>query len=390
MSTFKAEYQKYLDKLKGVDLTAKTNTLTSSVTSCVNNLNNLNGSISSSTWKELGEESLANSVIPNVQTYTGGLSTNVGILGQAASKAKELVDIIEELKKACEEYDNLSIEDFSYIDSSGNKSYHQYEYDVKKANLKRTYEDLESKTESKIKEINGLTVMDLKIDVAKLFTPEVTTEAPTEDSLFTQMVGEGGQYIDDPSNGISGYIVSSLDGKRHIIYRQSQIDGWRTNCNRAAAASIASAFTNNAWDAVKVADQVGNGIGYVDGATQRYFSKFGLSATVRSVNGSYDKIKNDLLSNVSKGNYVMFDLDDAHVKGKSGQEWTSTRHWLAVLDVKKTGSGPNDYAIFVSDSGHSGSRKDYYGYGKGWYRLDEFSGLKVANFTTIKDTRRKT
>ena len=95
MSTFKAEYQKYLDKLKGVDLTSKTSTLTSNVTSCVNNMNNLKSSVSASTWTELGEETFANSVIPSVSTFTSGLSDNIATLEKAASMSKELVDIIE-------------------------------------------------------------------------------------------------------------------------------------------------------------------------------------------------------------------------------------------------------------------------------------------------------
>ena len=391
MSTFKAMYQKYLDKLKGVDLTSKATSLSSEITSCVSSMSNLKSSISSSTWTELGEQSLANSVIPSVQTATSGLSSNINVLGQASSKSKELVDIIEQLKKACEEYDNLKLEDYAYTDSDGNKRYHQDQYDAKKAELKRAYEELESKADAKIKEINGLTVTDLKISISDLFAAEEPSTEVVSDEEFSQIVSQGGgQYVENVSKGISGYIVSSLDGKRHIIFRQSQISGWGTNCNRAAAASIASAFTNNPWDAVKIADQVGNGIGYSARASQNYFSRFGLTANVKSVRGSYDRIKDELLYNVKKGNYVMFDLDDSHVKGRSGQVWTSTRHWLAVLDVKKVGNGPNDYAIFISDSGHSGSRKDYYGYGKGWYRLDEFSGLKVANFTTISDTRRKT
>ena len=104
MSTFKAEYQKYLDKLKGVDLTSKTSTLTSNVTSCVNNMNNLKSSVSASTWTELGEETFANSVIPSVSTFTSGLSDNIATLEKAASMSKELVDIIEELKTAVLSY----------------------------------------------------------------------------------------------------------------------------------------------------------------------------------------------------------------------------------------------------------------------------------------------
>ena len=193
-------------------------------------------------------------------------------------------------------------------------------------------------------------------------------------------VGAGGNFVSDGSNGIYGHIVSSLDGKRHTIFRQSQISGWGQNCNRAAAASIASAYTTNEWTAVEAANQVGQGIGYEKSATDKYFSKFGLSAKITNIGGPYDNIKDSLLSNISNGNYVMFDLSEPHVNGKSGQNWTTTRHWLAILDVKKTSNG--SYAIFVSDSGHQGSTKDY-GLGAGWYDINEFSGQRIQYFTVI-------
>ena len=78
----------------------------------------------------------------------------------------------------------------------------------------------------------------------------------------------------------------------------------------------------------------------------------------------------------------MFDLSQPNVHGQSGQQWTSARHWVSVLDIKRTGEGENDYAIFVSDSGHGGSTADH-GLGTGWYSIDEFSGQRIANFTTV-------
>lgn len=200
-------------------------------------------------------------------------------------------------------------------------------------------------------------------------------------------IGHGGVFVPDNSKGVYGSIVSSLDGKRHVVFRQSQIAGWGQNCNRAAAASIASAFTYNPWDAVNAANNISNGIGYKSQATDKYFSQFGLSATVKNVGGSYDSIKNNLISTLSRGSYAMFDLSEPNVKGQSGQEWTSTRHWLSVLDIKKTGNGPNDYAIFVSDSGHKGSTVDH-GLGTGWYNINEFSGQRIQNYTTVTRTIR--
>lgn len=191
--------------------------------------------------------------------------------------------------------------------------------------------------------------------------------------------GTGGNFTTDTTYGVYGTMVSSIDGKKHTIYNQGQIAGWGSDCNRAAAASIASAYASYEGEAVDVAKPSPAGIGYISDVTNNYFSHFGLTASVNSIQGSYDTIKNDIVSNLSRGNYVMFDLSQPNVYGASGQKWTSSRHWLAILDIKKVG---NDYAIFVSDSGHGGSVADH-GLGAGWYSLDEFSGKQIANFTVI-------
>ena len=57
-----------------------------------------------------------------------------------------------------------------------------------------------------------------------------------------------------------------------------------------------------------------------------------------------------------------------------------------LLDIKKVG---NDYAVFVSDSGHRGSTKDY-GYGTGWYSINEFTGQKIASYTVVSENGRRT
>ena len=192
---------------------------------------------------------------------------------------------------------------------------------------------------------------------------------------------KGGEFVDKRSNGVYGYITSSTDGKTYTVFKQSEISGWARDCNRAAASSIASGFTSPN-QAVSVAQQSANGLGYNSDVTNKYFNQFGLNANVRHIGGSYDTVKNDIINNLSNGNKVMFDLDRPNVHGQSGQKWSGSRHWLSVLDIKKTGNGPNDYAIFVSDSGHGGSTKDY-GLGTGWYSINEFSGQKIANFTTV-------
>lgn len=208
-------------------------------------------------------------------------------------------------------------------------------------------------------------------------------EVATQEADTQATSTNGGEFVTNKSKGVYGYIESSIDGKTHTVYNQSQIAGWQGDCNRAAAASIASGFASYSGEAVDVAKSSSNGIGYNSDVTNKYFSNFGLTATVNRVNGSYDSVKSDIVSNLNSGNYVMFDLSQPNVHGKSGQKWSSVRHWVSVLDIKRTGTGDNDYAIFVSDSGHGASTVDH-GLGTGWYSLDEFSGQQIANFTTVR------
>ena len=280
----------------------------------------------------------------------------------------------------------------SYREAKDNYKDYQKRYNAAKdESVKSNYKQKMDECESKMNKLKPQ--IESALNEAKSFKMEgVTSLAPTYSSSTGKnvvvdangkpIIGEGGQFIDDPSKGVYGRIVSSIDGLEHTIYNQSQISGWATDCNRAAAASIASAYASYSGEAVDVAKGSKNGIGYNNDVTNKYFNNFGLQATVNKIDGKYDTIKGDLVNNLSNGNYVMFDLSRANVHGQSGQKWTTVRHWVSVLDIKKTGSGDNDYAIFVSDSGHSASKKDH-GLGKGWYSIDEFDGQDIANFTVV-------
>lgn len=210
-------------------------------------------------------------------------------------------------------------------------------------------------------------------------TEASAAQTTSETTTTTAITTEGGSFIADKQRGLYGHMTTSINGNTHMIYKQSQIAGWSGDCNRAAASSIASGFASSQWEAVEIAKKAANGIGYKSDVTNEYFSNFGLQADVKKVNGKYDTVKNDIVTNLSQGNYVMFDLDKPTV-GESGQRWTFKRHWVSVLDMKQTSDG--SYAIFISDSGHAASTVDH-GLGTGWYSLDEFDGKTIANFTTI-------
>ena len=342
-------------------------TVTSDASSLSSFMSNYKTYISdlSSSWKGASYDNLTSKADSFASEYGDTIQKEMSAFANACSLYEEYKQTKTSLENARSNY-NTAV---SNGDNSSASRYNSQisEYSSKLESLKREINSYLQQASSSKLEATSLTG-----DTA------VTTDTTTTSQVLSTV---GGEFINNPSKGIYGYFKSSIDGLTHAIYRQSQISGWGSSCNRAAAASIASAFASNG-QAVSIAKDSSGGLGYNQTVTNKYFSNFGLKANVTRVNGSYDSIKNNIVSNLSQGNYVMFDLSQSNVVGKSGQKWTSTRHWVSVLDIKKTGSGSNDYAIFISDSGHGGSTKDY-GLGTGWYSLDEFTGKKVANFTTV-------
>ena len=336
-----------------------------------------------------------NTAATNYKGKLNGLASSwVGVSHDSLLKQTEIVDseiqqVVSQMNsfgQACDDY-------ISYESKKKEKDNEQRLYDEAMA---ANDASAAQKHADRISVLNGeITALSQSITThlsdANKTKLSATTMAATESTPISDQSlapGEAGEFVPVDAKGLYGYVVSSIDGKRHYVYRQSQISGWGQCCNRAAAASIASGFASYDGQAVDLAHEAKDGLGYKQEVTNNYFSQFGLSATVNEVNGSYNKIKADLVNNLQNGNMVMFDLDKPGVRGQSGQLWSGTRHWLAVLDIKRTGNGPDDYAIFVSDSGHGGSTKDY-GYGTGWYSINEFDGKKIAKFTTISNTARK-
>ena len=192
---------------------------------------------------------------------------------------------------------------------------------------------------------------------------------------FSNIFNNVGQFIQNGENGILGYIISSADGLKHFVFNQGQL-GWPNDCNRAALLSVVSAYTDNPMDAYGDAKASADGLGYDENVTNRFLKKFGLQASVRSMKGgNYNSIKGDLLSSLNDGKQVMFHLSGRNVHGKSGQQWTTSMHWLSVLDKRE---GKNGTEIFISDSGHGGS---------GWYNINEFDNLGVDYLTTVSKKR---
>lgn len=325
-----------------------------------------------SSWQGTSHDSLANQCT-SFKADMEKVGEQLASFAEAAKLYKEYEDVKKKYNDTINTYNNS-------VRFSGDQDLiNQY---------KTTIDELETKKDEYPPKIQAALSKagSFKLSATALASTATSTAATATTDANGNIVvtGEGGQFIPDDMKGVYGHIT--IDGKTFTIYNQSQISGWGQCCNRAAAASIASAYASYSGESVDVAHQSKNGLGSNQNVTNSYFNKFGLSANVNRINGSYDKVKNDIVNQLSQGNYVMFDLDHSNVHGQSGQKWTSSRHWLSLLDIKKVG---NDYAVFVSDSGHRGSTKDY-GYGTGWYSINEFTGQKIASYTVVSENGRRT
>lgn len=393
-------YDKYKDKEAVVNEACDCIDANSS-TKLQEEISEISKTINSLTIKESWQDCVGDSfskVIESCNNVFSLLESSISSDFQLSEKTYKSLKIqLEQLKKANESYQKL------YKNEPNANSYKKqknvtvdgvtttkYEIDYASYNTahntwKNNLETLEENCQKLSLEIDKNFKILEEINSINLLKNKALNlkELKTSISDFGSILGTIGKFILDATNGKYGYVVSGVDGRRHIIYRQSSDEiGWPRDCNRAAACSIASGFTDGDMSAIKFAKTMPDGIGYDSQVTNNFFSKFGLTASVNKVEDNYANYKSKIADTLANGDMVMFDLPESNVHGESGQEWTSTRHWVAVLDMKKIGDGPNDYAIFVSDSGHGGSCADH-GLGEGWYKLSEFDGNKIKYLTTI-------
>ena len=146
----------------------------------------------------------------------------------------------------------------------------------------------------------------------------------------------GGTYnATSDTAAVKGYYTNS-SGKKFTILNQNKISGWGSRCNRAACAIIASGYSNetpselvNSIDSRYSPDIFG-----VIPNDSKYWSHYGLTASIHSSTKDknyMESLKQQLLS----GGYAIIWLNNGGTYiGKSGTQWTSVYHWVAVIDYK--------------------------------------------------------
>ena len=194
-----------------------------------------------------------------------------------------------------------------------------------------------------------------------------------------------GTFIEDTENKyIKGYIISSIDGKKHTIFDNRVLNDSGL-CNRMAMLAIASGNADDLNDLVSRAQNTSK-LGYNKKKNEEFLSPYGLTAeTHQSLNKKFENYKQDIKEYLENGNFVMFRFPEGTKKqGRSGQSWNGPDgHWLAALDIRETSSGTE---IFIGDSAFRKTYAKKEGQSeadRGWYSIDEFDDMTIQQYTVV-------
>lgn len=148
-----AKYQKYYDKLKGINLSPKAKEVVNGCNSLSTNTSKLNLNVSLSLWEELGLKQIKSAVIPAFQQAVDAYKSNCEILQKACDETSSLVSLLEQLDSACKKYDSCPDDE---------------EHASEKRSLKDKIREYESQVDSKISSIKGLnsSIQDIVVDVS--------------------------------------------------------------------------------------------------------------------------------------------------------------------------------------------------------------------------------
>ena len=190
---------------------------------------------------------------------------------------------------------------------------------------------------------------------------KITEKAQTYYDQFKEQ--EIGTCIDDSENVGKGNYHSSLyrstKGRVFTVLNQGIISGWGSRCNRAAAAIIASGYSNED-DATLVNTMNAKYAEAGDTIVPRdnYWNLYGLSLVSDKLGGlSVEEYTSQLREHLQNGEYAMIWMNHAYT-GKSNTTWTGNIHWVAIIDYKVVNGKEK---IVVAD--HRGAA---------WYDIDEF------------------
>ncbi len=211
MTYFVDPYKKYNESLSSASsMTADAETVSTKVSEVGTTVSNLNSSISTSGWQEMGITELSSNVLPSLDANHKTVSTNItNSLQKIVTKALgELLPETQKLKEEDEKYDQLNEElkaltPVDQYDSEGkeNPGYSAYiskknELETNIAESKRKCEEYVQKCDSLANEIKGM-------------------DGSVEEFKKVEAATDGGTNGDQSQAGVTeiGGIVPGTDGK---------------------------------------------------------------------------------------------------------------------------------------------------------------------------------
>ena len=152
---------------------------------------------------------------------------------------------------------------------------------------------------------------------------------------------------------------TSTRGRKFTILNQNTISGWGNKCNRAAAAIIASGYTNQ--DAATLINTLNTKYAQAGDTIvprNNFFNLYGLSLTSELGAMGVSQYSEVLRNQLKSGGYAMIWINGSPYYGASGTKWTGQMHWLAILDYRVNNGREQ---IVIADWR-----------GAGWYDIGEF------------------
>jgi hypothetical protein len=152
----KAKYQRYYDKLHGVNLSSGQSNLSNALGSAKSNIVSVKSALSSSSYTELAAMTINNSTLPGIQACIEKVeSSATSAISSVISGVASLVSMLDELKSIEDTLDSLG-GSWSYSESRSKSEVDRHNNKIKE------YQEKESKQEAaidgQIASINGITV----------------------------------------------------------------------------------------------------------------------------------------------------------------------------------------------------------------------------------------
>ena len=163
----KAKYKKYLDALKGVNLSSGQSNLSNAFSSAKTSMTSASNALSSSSYTELAAMTINNITIPKIgQALDSVESSASSAISSVISMVESLVGSLEALEALENESDSLG-EKWSYNEDRSNKAKVD-EHNARIDQVKKEIEAQEASIDGQIAAINGITVD--AVDIASMGT----------------------------------------------------------------------------------------------------------------------------------------------------------------------------------------------------------------------------